>query len=153
MFARFSVAALSLLLLVGAGSPADPPAAFGVRESVLDVALSPSGRRVAFISPGAGRGTILFTVDVGSTAQAYRALSSDGSPERLTGCGWVSDERLVCTVYMVVDHVVAGQPVGATRLIGVKADGSNLKLLSRQSRPDDLYVAFDAFLRSALKIQ
>ena len=142
MFSRFSVAPLSLLLLAGAGAPADPPAAFGARESVLDVALSPSGRRVAFISPGAGQGAVLFTVDVGSTAEASRTLTSDGSPERLAGCGWVSEERLVCTVYMVVNHAGAAERVGATRLVAVNAGGGNLKLLSRQSRPYDLYVAF-----------
>lgn len=142
MFRIFALAATALLFLAGAGPPADPPAAFGARESVLDVALSPAGRKVAFISPGPGQGTILFTVDVDSNAEPYRALTANGKPERLTGCGWVSEERLVCTVYMVVDHVVAGEPIGATRLIALNADGSNLKLLSRRSRPDDLYVAF-----------
>jgi dipeptidyl aminopeptidase/acylaminoacyl peptidase len=142
MFRIFILAPLALFLLVGAGAPADPPAAFGARESVVDVALSPSGKKVAFISPGPGQGTILYTVDVGSTAEATRALGADGTPERLAGCGWVSEQRLVCTVYMVVDHLLAGQALGVTRLIAVNADGSNLKLLSRRQSPYDLYVAF-----------
>ncbi|HEX8468248.1 MAG TPA: S9 family peptidase [Allosphingosinicella sp.] len=147
MFRIFSPAAFAALLLVSTASPAasagpaDPPAAFGAREAVLDIALSPSGGRVAFIAPGPGRSTLLYTVDVGGEAEPFMALSADGKPERLSNCGWVSEQRLICTVYMVVDTVVVGQPLGATRLVAVNADGTNVKLVSRRSRSDDLYVA------------
>ncbi|HLL29510.1 MAG TPA: S9 family peptidase [Allosphingosinicella sp.] len=141
MFRIFGLGAAALVFLVAAGAPADPPAAFGAREEVLDIALSPSGSKVAFISPGPGRSTLLYTVEVGTAAEPRMALSADGKPERLSSCGWVSDQRLICTVYMVVENVVPGQPTGATRLVAVNADGSNVKLLSRRSRADDLYVA------------
>lgn len=97
---------------------------------------------MAFISPGPGQTTFLYTVDSAGGAEPRQTLSADGKPERLAGCGWVSEARLVCTVYMVVENVVPGQPVGATRLIAVNADGSNLKLLSRRTGADDLYVSF-----------
>ncbi|HYG47438.1 MAG TPA: S9 family peptidase [Allosphingosinicella sp.] len=141
MFRIFGFGAVALLFLVGAGAPADPPAAFGAREGVLDIALSPSGGKVAFIAPGPGRSTLLYTVPVGSDSEPRLALSADGKPERLSSCGWVSEQRLICTVYMVVDTVVPGQPTGATRLVGVDADGGNVKLLSRRVRADDLYVS------------
>ncbi|HEX8574230.1 MAG TPA: S9 family peptidase [Allosphingosinicella sp.] len=139
---RTLMLAPALFLLAGAGAPADPPAAFGARETILDVALSPSGGKVAFISPGPGQTTILYTVDAVGGADPRMTLSADGKPERLAGCGWVSEARLVCTVYMVVDSALAAQPVGATRLVAVNADGSNLKLLSRRERAYDLYVSF-----------
>lgn len=145
MFRIFSLGASVALFLVsaaGAAGPADPPAAFGAREAVLDIALSPSGRKVAFVAPGPGRSTLLYTVDVGSEAEPFLTMTADGKPERLSGCGWVSEQRLICTVYMVVDKVVAGQPLGATRLVAVNADGTNVKLLSRRARAYDLYVAF-----------
>ena len=153
MFRIFSLGAAAALLLVSAAAPgaqgapaapaapADPAAAFGARETVLDAALSPSGRKVAFIAPGPGRSTLLYTVDVGSDAEPFLALSADGKPERLSGCGWVSDQRLICTIYMVVTTIVPGQAMGATRLVAVNADGTNVKLVSRRSRSDDLYVA------------
>lgn len=144
MFRIFSLGALAALFLVSVAAPAapaDPPAAFGAREAVLDVALSPSGRKVAFIAPGPGRSTLLYTVDVGSDAEPFMALSADGKPERLSGCGWVSDQRLICTIYMVVDTINPGQAMGATRLLAVNSDGTNLKLVSRRTRSDDLYVA------------
>jgi dipeptidyl aminopeptidase/acylaminoacyl peptidase len=142
MFRIFVTGALALLFLVGAGAPADPPAAFGARESVIDVALSPSGKKVAFISPGPGRTTFLYTVEIGANAEPKQTLSADGKPERISRCGWVSEERLVCSIYMVVNDVVPGLTTGASRLIAINADGSNIKLVSRRSRDTDQYVAF-----------
>jgi dipeptidyl aminopeptidase/acylaminoacyl peptidase len=138
----FGLGAFALLFLVAAAAPADPPAAFGAREHVLDVALSPSGRKLAFISPGPGQSNFLYTVEIGSNAEPREALMADGKPQRLSSCGWVSEERLVCTIYMVIDSPETKRPLGATRLIAVNADGTGLKLLSRRSRGQDLYVAF-----------
>ena len=142
MFRIFSLAAVALSVLVGAGPPADPPAAFGAREGVLDSALSPSGGKVAFIAPGPGRSTFLFTSSTAGGSTPRQALSADGKPERLTRCGWVSETRLVCTVYFTVDTIIPGQPGGVTRVLAVNDDGSNLKLLSRRPTYADHYVAF-----------
>ncbi|HEX8512464.1 MAG TPA: S9 family peptidase [Allosphingosinicella sp.] len=149
MFRIFSPAAFAALLLVSsavpaaAAEPADPPAAFGARESVLSVSLSPSGRQLAFISPGPGQTTFLYTVDAAGGGTPRQALSADGKPERLNRCSWVSETRLVCTIYMIAaGAAVGGQMVGATRLIAIDSDGKNIKLLSRSSRPDDQYVSF-----------
>jgi len=142
MLRIFGLGVFALLFLVAAGAPADPPAAFGAREHVLDVALSPSGRKLAFISPGPGQSNVLYTVEIGTNAEPREALRADGKPQRLSGCGWVSEARLVCTLYMVIDSPEIKQPVGATRLIAVNADGTGLKLLSRRNRDHDLYVAF-----------
>jgi dipeptidyl aminopeptidase/acylaminoacyl peptidase len=144
----FGPGAFAALLLVsapapaGAADPADPPAAFGARESVLSVSLSPSGRQLAFISPGPGQITFLYTVDSSGGGTPRKALSADGKPERLHRCGWVSETRLVCTVYMIASSAAVGQIVGITRLVAIDADGKNIKLLSRGTRPDDQYVSF-----------
>ncbi|HEX8238482.1 MAG TPA: S9 family peptidase [Allosphingosinicella sp.] len=147
MFRIFSLGALAALTLVtaapaAAAGPADPAAAFGARESVLDIALSPSGKRVAFIAPGPGRSTLLYVVDVGSEAEPKLVTTADGKPERLSGCGWVSDQRLICTVFMVVGKAAGEPPLGATRLVALNSDGSNAKLLSRRTRTYDLYVSY-----------
>ena len=148
MFRIFSLDAFVARLLVStaapaaaAGPPADPAAAFGVRESVLSVSLSPSGRQVAFISPGPGQTTLLYTVDAAGGGDPRLTLSADGKPERLHRCGWVSETRLVCTIYMIETTSVAGQFVDVTRLVAVDTDGKNLKLLSRGERPNDKYVS------------
>ena len=144
MFGRFLLVVGAAVLLPAAGPPADPARQFGARPSVLDIALSPKGEKIAYLAPGAGQGTVLYTVDLAGGGQPRRALVADGQPERLSGCNWVSEVRLVCSIYMVTTNtdVAAGEPIGATRLIAVDADGGNLKLLSRPTRPDDLYVSF-----------
>jgi dipeptidyl aminopeptidase/acylaminoacyl peptidase len=143
MFRKLFVSAAAFVSLSAASPPADPAAAFGARESVLDVALSPAGTKLAFISPGPGQSTILYTVPVDGTSEPKRALSADGKPERLSSCGWVSEVRLVCTVYMLIDNVVPGQPVEATRIVSVDADGTKVKLLSKRTSSDSLYMAYD----------
>jgi dipeptidyl aminopeptidase/acylaminoacyl peptidase len=148
-FRIISLGAGAALLLVSAvaqtaaATPADPPAAFGARESVLSASLSPSGRQLAFIAPGPGQTTFLYTVDAAGGGTPRQTLSADGKPERLNRCGWVSEIRLVCTIYMVGSSAaVGGQVVGVTRLIAIDSDGKNIKLLSRSGRPDDQYVSF-----------
>jgi dipeptidyl aminopeptidase/acylaminoacyl peptidase len=117
---------------------ADPAAAFGAREAVQQVSLSPNGTKVAFIAPGPGQSTILYTVDVAG-GEPKMTLTADGQPERLTSCGWVSEARLVCNLYMIVDTAGALLPV--TRVIAIDADGTNIKLLSRQVRQNDIDVS------------
>jgi dienelactone hydrolase len=109
--------------------PFDAAAAFGARPSVSDVSLSPDGKSVAYVSPLAGQGSALFTMKLTKDASPRRALSFNGNPVRLEGCHWVSNERIVCIVYSVVDFVGISH-LTATRLIAVNADGSNEKVLS-----------------------
>jgi dipeptidyl aminopeptidase/acylaminoacyl peptidase len=148
MFRIFLGGAVAAALLMAsgapaAGAPADPAAAFGARESVLSVSLSPSGKQIAFISPGPGQTTFLYTVDAAGGGTPRETLSADGKPERLLRCGWVSETRLVCTIYMIGASASAdGKVVGMTRLIAIDTDGKNVKMLSRSVRPDDQYVSF-----------
>jgi dipeptidyl aminopeptidase/acylaminoacyl peptidase len=130
-----------MLLLVGAAPPADPPAAFGARERVLDISMSPGGTKLAFITPGPGQSTVLYTVDAAGGRPPQRAVAADGRPERLSQCGWVSEQRLICTLYFVVENIVPNQPVDGTRLIALNADGTGAKLLSRRVSANDLYLA------------
>ncbi|MEA3065010.1 MAG: hypothetical protein QOJ27_1456 [Sphingomonadales bacterium] len=141
MFRIFALVPIALLVLVGAGAPADPPAAFGVRERVLDISMSPGGTKIAFITPGPGQSTVLYTVDAAGGTAPLRAAAADGRPERLTECGWVSEQRLICTIYFVIENIVPNQPVDGTRLVALNADGSGAKLLSRKTGANDLYLA------------
>ena len=137
--------ALSAVFLLAAAAPAtDPAAVFGAREAIQDISLSPSGNRIAFIAPGPGQSTVLYVGSTSGGTAPARAGYADGKPERLSSCGWVSEERLVCTIYIVSDRtgVAAGIPVGATRMIALDVNGGNVKLLSRPTRPDDIYVSF-----------
>ena len=108
----------------------DPAAAFGSRPSVSSVRLSPDGANIAFIAPSRGPGAVLFTMQVDAHQMPRPALKSDGKPYRLQSCEWVSNSRLVCTLFWLarLDRELAP----FTRLIAVDNDGGNVKMLSTQ---------------------
>jgi dipeptidyl aminopeptidase/acylaminoacyl peptidase len=132
----------TLLLLVALSAAAaaaeqgdkqfDPAVAFGARPSVGNISISPDGTRIAFIAPSAARGSILFTMPIGADSKSRPALSSGGKPFRLQSCEWVSNARLVCTLFFMgrLNHELAP----FTRLIAVDADGGSLKILSQLPR-------------------
>jgi dipeptidyl aminopeptidase/acylaminoacyl peptidase len=110
----------------------DAAAAFGARQSVLDLSLSPDGQNLAWIAPTAGQGAVVYTLSLATKdAKAKPSLASSGSPERLESCAWVSNERLVCTVYILAMDAQLG-PLPFTRLVAVNTDGSNPKTLSKE---------------------
>jgi len=107
----------------------DPAAAFGARRSVADLKLSPDGTSVAYLVPLAGQAAAALTMKLANGAKPRAAIATDGSPDRLGGCDWVSNERLVCEVYGVVKNPDLGF-LPFTRMVAVNADGSNPRLLS-----------------------
>jgi dipeptidyl aminopeptidase/acylaminoacyl peptidase len=121
-------------LLVPAQASFDAAKAFGARPSVADLSLSPDGMNVAFVSPAKGQGSVVYVQSVakGAAPSTQPILRSSGKPERLGGCRWVSNQRLVCAVYGVVQSGLLG-PAAFTRWVAVNTDGSNLKVLSTQN--------------------
>ncbi len=123
------------LLLIGvpihaqSATAFDPAAAFGARRSVADLKLSPDGKNVVYLVPTAGQGSAAVTLSLATGAKPRAALTADGDPDRLGDCDWVSNDRLVCTVYGVVKDEAAGL-LPFSRMIAVNADGSNPRVLS-----------------------
>src|SRR5438046_1600820 len=120
-------------VLASSGARAfDAAAAFGARPSAVDVSLSPDGNSIAVVAPTQGMGSVLYTVRLDPGAKPKAALTASGKPERLGGCDWVSNDRLVCRVYGILkDPSLSLLPVN--RLLAVDADGSDHKLLSTAS--------------------
>ena len=111
----------------------DAAAAFGARETIEDISLSPDGRRLAYLMPRAGQGSHLFVADIGST-QPTPVMGVDGERQRLAGCDWVSNSRLVCTVYSMVR--VDGNLAPFSRLVSFDADGNNFRQLGERDIPE-----------------
>ena len=143
MFRQAFVAAALLLVAASpawADEPGGPAAlpqvaksfdsgdAFGSRQDIVDLSLSPNGKSVAYVAALEGKGAGLFTLDLVEGSKPRVALTASGKPDRLGGCHWVSDERLVCVVYGVVQGPTELLPF--TRLVAVDRTGGNLKLLS-----------------------
>nr|MBA3897620.1 S9 family peptidase [Sphingomonadaceae bacterium] len=129
------------LLLAAAAAPAhaafDAPAAFGARQGIEDIALSPDGKQIAFVAPGTGQSSALFVVPADKSSAPRRITGASGNPERLLGCWWVSNARLLCSIYVI--QRAAGYVVGATRMVAVDAAGGNIRLVSRRDNTDAFY--------------
>jgi dipeptidyl aminopeptidase/acylaminoacyl peptidase len=133
MHARFAAGALlSLCHMALAAETAsfDAASAFGARPSVVSLSLSPDGMNVVWLGPAEGEGSIAYTMSLAKDAQPHEAFRSGRA--RILGCGWVSNERLVCTVGAITRLSGSGALVGLTRVLAVNADGSNAQVLSRR---------------------
>jgi len=122
----------SLPLLSIAEPTFDAASAFGARPSVENLSLSPDGMSVAFVAPAAGQGSVLYVQSLakGASRTVKAVLGASGKPERLGGCDWVSNQRLVCLIYGVVASNILLEPVQFSRLIAINSDGSKPQLLS-----------------------
>ena len=130
MIKRIAAALLALFPLPAAAQD-DPAAAFGARESIEGISLSPDGRRIAYLAPYQGQGSRLFTVDL-TTGESVQTTAVDGREQRLGNCGWVSAERLVCTVFAL--RRVQTDVAGARRFVSLDYDGSDIVTLGERER-------------------
>ncbi len=120
-------------------APANLAAAFGVRESIQSIALSPDGRTLAYVAPApAGQGALLYTVALGGDMVPRIAARSDGVEQRLAGCDFVSARRLVCRIHAV--RSLEGTLVPVSRLVALNADGSNMRVLGERDTFDQVAV-------------
>ena len=124
----------------GAGQDGAAIAAkFGVIKNILDISLSPDGKRIAYIAPGSGQATIVYVTDYMS-GEAPRAIAfANGDPLRIQWCGWSGNNRIVCQQYGITD--ATGMKLPFTRLVAMDADGSNIKSLAQHGSVDALRIS------------
>ena len=103
-------------------------AAFGARENLQDISLSPDGGKVAMIVAGPGQSAMLMVGDLIAGGPPKTLTRSSGDPERLIGCNWASASRLICS--LVVRQDTGGQITSFSRLVAMNADGSDVKMIS-----------------------
>lgn len=104
-------------------------AAFGARENIQHISLSPDGKNLSFIAPmPKGQGNVLMTINLEGDRQQQVALSADGKPARIQRCDWVSNTRLLCQIWAVSKDIEG--PVNVTRMIAVDSDGTDQKMVS-----------------------
>ena len=115
----------------------NPAAAFGARESVEDISLSPDGRQVAWLQPGPGQVTELYVSSTSGGAKPRRLTLSDGNPLRLRRCNWAANDRLVCVIFGLGGS--RNKPVEFTRLIALDDDGGNVRELGQQDSQRRLF--------------
>lgn len=133
----FVAASLALAAApASAQTPADPAAAFGARESIQSISLSPDGRVVAYVAPTTGQGTALYLANVDG-GEPSRPVINSGDTQRISGCDFVSNTRLVCEINGM--SRLGNDLVEISRLVAVNADGGEVKLLGERDRIDQAY--------------
>ncbi len=129
---RYVVAALlcGAVTMPAAAEPSKEAKAFGAREHIQSISLSPDGAKVAIVQPDGPRGEALIVADFASGAMTPITRVS-GDPEHLTNCHWTTNTRLVCTIYG--QSTAPGYLTSFSRLVAMDADGNNPKLLTQES--------------------
>jgi dipeptidyl aminopeptidase/acylaminoacyl peptidase len=111
-----------------AGLMADAKA-FGARDAVIRPDLSADGSRVIYITPGPARSSIAVIGNL-DTGQYSQVASSNGDPDILRWCNFVSTSRSVCQITgNNIDNLV--NVIGFSRLVSINNDGSDPKLLGQ----------------------
>jgi dipeptidyl aminopeptidase/acylaminoacyl peptidase len=124
------LAVLSLASPAAAQPAGNPAALFGVRESVREIDISPDGQRVVYLTPGPGRTTAVVVTELGTDSEPRIVTQSDGNPQRLRSCSFVTNQRLVCEVGGMGTR--DGLLVPFSRLISVDIDGRDMKQLGQR---------------------
>lgn len=137
----FVGAAAWLTVGTAAADPSPEAMAFGAREYVSQISLSPDGAKVAMIQPDGARGDAVTIVDLVKGGAPAVVMRASGSPERLRNCRWATSSRLVCRLFVI--NADGGLRLAYTRMISFNADGTNLKLLTRQAGSRSLTAAQD----------
>lgn len=130
-------AALFLANPLNATTLAEDAKAFGSREYLRTMDISPSGQRLVMLVSGPGASTIVEMVDIVS-GKISRIADTDGKPENLYWCGFAGENNFVCK-YGGIDHV-GENLVGFSRLVTVGADGSHMRPLGQKASTRDAYV-------------
>ena len=117
-----------------AETPEDIAIRFGIRSSVLDISLSPSGRMLAWIAPGPNHAEILKVLDLDGNTEIASIVSNTEITADLNQCDWVTDTRLLCDVFGMTKRS-DGVLLPYDRMFAVNFDGSGLERLhDRRSR-------------------
>lgn len=137
--ARLRLAPLAFAMLLASPALAqDAPDApdeaarrFGTRATVLDISLSPSGTKIAYISAGPEHSEVINVIDLAGDAQIRSVLKNTEKIGDFSWCEWATDTRLVCQVDGM-GKGSGGLLVPFDRLFAINADGSAAKMLSQR---------------------
>jgi len=127
--------AVSLFAVAQPANAGDLASAFGTRDTVQWMDISPSGNQLVAVVSGPGRQSVVKIVDV-ATKAAHAIIASEGSPESIAWCKFGSETQLVCQYggYTRVE----GNVVGFSRLVTMGVDGKNIRQLGQPGRATDL---------------
>jgi len=107
---------------------ADDAKAFGAREGIRSVAISPSGNELLYIVSVSGRGSVLQVINL-ATKASRNVATSDGDPESLYWCEFSSETQIVCK--FGGEGKIDGDVAGFSRVVDVPLDGGKVRQLGQ----------------------
>ncbi|MFL6751681.1 MAG: alpha/beta hydrolase family protein [Sphingomicrobium sp.] len=124
---------MSVAAVAADHSLAEDAKAFGARESVRSVEVSPGGNKLLYIAAGPKAMSVAQYVDIGTHATKAVAAST-GEPETIYWCGFGSDTQVICKYggYGRLDNDI----VGFSRVVAVSANGGKPRQLGQ---PENFY--------------
>ena len=117
------------LLLSGLAKSSEPhPAAvaFGSLPAAWGARLSPDGKRIVYLSMHESDLPVALVYDI-EEKKTNLILASKKDEFDVEECFWASNERLLCRFSSIFQY--RWRSYGATRLVGVNADGSGMLIL------------------------
>jgi acetyl esterase/lipase len=104
---------------------------FGARADVLDISLSPSGDKIAFVAAGPGHTEVVNVIDFAGASVVKPVVTNSEKIGDIDWCQWASDTRLLCKLSgMAIGD--GGLLIPFDRLVAIDADGGNFKLISQR---------------------
>lgn len=116
---------------VAQDSNAEAARNFGVRATVLDISLSPSGTKLAYIAAGPEHSEVINVIDLEGDAKIVSVLQNTEKIGDFAWCEWATDTRLICQV-AGMGKGTDGLLVPFDRLFAINADGTEAKMLSQR---------------------
>ena len=116
--------------------------AFGTREGVSNMDLSPDGTKAVFVGAGPGRTSVVYVADL-TTGTNKPIAHSSGNPESFQWCAFTSNTRLACsfTAMIMSDGTGLAQSgvlIGASRLMSFDLEGKDMKQLGQRGSDREL---------------
>jgi len=110
---------------------ADAARNFGVRATVLDISLSPSGTKIAYIAAGPEHSEVINIIDLEGDAKIVTVLKNSEKIGDFAWCEWATDSRLVCQM-AGMGKGTEGLLVPFDRLFAINANGTEATMLSQR---------------------
>ncbi|MDG6078397.1 S9 family peptidase [Erythrobacter litoralis] len=106
-------------------------ARYGDRGAILDISLSPSGKKIAYISSNRGHGELVNVIEFkGAQVDERQVTGNDEKNLDITDCEWITENRLVCQIWGMVEGE-GGLLLPFSRTFALNEDGSDPKLISQ----------------------
>ena len=97
----------------------------------MQISLSPSGNKIAYISGVSGHGEIVHVIDLAGDSEIRTVTGNTEQSGDITRCDWASETRLICQLRGMGERS-DGLLLPYTRTFAINEDGSDADMISER---------------------